>query len=100
MITPFRAAMDLALGVGSTVTRSSQTVLGDDAVCLSPEELRNLMLTFESSIRGRLLHIFGDNEAERVDTLVRLLQGSTSEDLNELARITQQAVVRLHQAGQ
>lgn len=54
------------------------------------------MLTFESSIQGRFLHIFGDAEPERVDTLVRLPRGSTTEDLNQLARITQQAIVRLH----
>ena len=98
--SPFNRASDLILGVGAAVTRSTQGVLGDDVVHLSPQALRDLMLTVEGSIQGHFLEMLGQDEAERVETMVRLLEGSTTEDLNQLARITQQAVMRLRQIDQ
>ena len=82
------------------MTRSTSEFLGDDVVEVSPRVLRSLMLTMDGSIRGRFLEVLGDDEAERVDTMVHLLEGATVEDLNQLARITQQAVIRLRQGDE
>lgn len=97
--TPFRLPSHLLLATGAAVTRSASEILGDDVVEVSPQVMRDLMLSVERSIHGRFLEILGDDEAERVDTMGRLLEGSTVEDLNELVRVTQQAVIRLRQVG-
>ena len=81
------------------MTRSASEILGDDFVDVSPQVMRDLMLSVDGSIQGRFLEILGEDEAERVDTMARLLEGSTVEDLNQLVRVTQQAVVRLRRRG-
>lgn len=99
MKTPFRLPSDLFLAAGAAVTRSASEILGDDFVDVSPQVMRDLMLSVDGSIQGRFLEILGEDEAERVDTMARLLEGSTVEDLNQLVRVTQQAVVRLRRRG-
>ena len=68
----------------------------DDLFDLRPDQFRRLLLTFEDSIQGKIPAILGDDEEERVDTLVRLLRGTSEQDLTVLIGDLQQALIRLH----
>ena len=61
----------------------------------NPSQFRRLLLTFEETIQGHIPAILGDDEEERVDTLVRLLRGTSEEDLNTLLESLQTALARL-----
>lgn len=63
---------------------------------VDPAFLRRVLLTFETSIQGRIPEILGDNADQRVETVVRLLRGSSEHDLNELIDVLQQALEELN----
>ena len=67
----------------------------DDLFDIEPQQFRRLLLTLEETIQGQIPEILGDDEEERVDTLVRLLHGTSEEDLNTLLESLQLALVRL-----
>ena len=67
----------------------------DDLVDIRPRQFRRLLLTFEDSIQGKIPEILGDDEGERVATLVRLLRGTSEEDLTALISDLQEALARL-----
>ena len=67
----------------------------DDLFDIEPHQFRRLLLTFEETIQGQIPAILGDDEEERVDTLVRLLRGTSEEDLNVLLESLQIALRRL-----
>jgi hypothetical protein len=67
----------------------------DELFDVQPHQFRRLLLTFEETIQGQIPEILGDDETERVDTLVRLLRGTSEEDLNALLESLQKALVRL-----
>jgi hypothetical protein len=86
-----------ALGLsGAEFAVDAGRVVGlDDPFDVRPRQLRRLLLTFEESIQGRIPDILGDDEEERVETLVRLLRGTSEEDLTMLISSLQEALVRL-----
>jgi len=69
------AGVELAVDAGRLVG-------ADDLFDIRPRQFRRLLLTFEDSIQGHIPEILGDDEEERVDTLVRLLRGTSEEDLS------------------
>jgi len=82
------AGVELAVDAGRLV--------GADALFdIRPRQFRRLLLTFEDSIQGHIPEILGDDEEERVDTLVRLLRGTSEEDLSTLIGDLQTALTRL-----
>jgi hypothetical protein len=66
-----------------------------DLFDISPRQFRRLLLIFEDSIQGNIPEILGDDEEERVDTLVRLLRGTSEQDLSTLIGDLQTALTRL-----
>jgi hypothetical protein len=74
---------------------AGRLVGADDLFDLRPRQFRRLLLTFEDSIQGKIPEILGDDEEERVDTLVRLLRGTSEEDLSTLIGDLQTALTRL-----
>ncbi|HEV7689095.1 MAG TPA: hypothetical protein VGQ80_21130 [Acidimicrobiia bacterium] len=82
------AGVELAVDAGRLVG-------ADDLFDLRPRQFRRLLLTFEESIQGKIPEILGDDEEERVDTLVRLLRGTSEEDLSTLIGDLQTALTRL-----
>ena len=67
------------------------SVAGDDIIEIRPRAFRSLLLTFDDSIQGNIPAILGDDEDERVDTLVRLLRGTSEKDLQQLLTALQLA---------
>ncbi len=90
-----RLVSSMALASGELVVDSARVVLGDDVIEIRPRQFRRLLLTFEDSIHGRIPEILGDDEEERIDTLVSLLRGTSQQDMTELIRALQEALVRL-----
>ena len=90
-----RFASSLALATGELVVDAARAVGGDDLIEIRPRQFRSLLLTFEDSIHGQIPAILGDDEAERVDTLVSLLRGTSQQDLSSLISALQQALIRL-----
>jgi hypothetical protein len=82
------------LGAGAVVD-SVRFVAGDDVVEIRPRAFRHLLLTFDDSIQGNIPAILGDDEEERVDTLVTLLRGTSDDDMRELLAALQVALERL-----
>ena len=64
-------------------------------ISIRPESMRRLLLNFEDSIQGKIPEILGDDHEERVETLVRLLAGTTTQDMNELLQALQEALGRM-----
>jgi hypothetical protein len=62
---------------------------------IPPRSLRRLLLHFDDSIQGRIPEILGDDREERVQTLVRLLDATTTQDMDELLEALQEALARL-----
>jgi hypothetical protein len=82
---------------GVEVAVDAGRVVGADALFdIRPRQFRRLLLTFEDSIQGNIPEILGDDEEERVDTLVRLLRGTSEQDLSTLIGDLQTALTRLH----
>ena len=90
-----RLGSSLALTAGELVFDSARVIWGDDVVDIRPRQFRRLLLTFQDSIHGRIPEILGDDESERVDTLVSLLRGTSERDLSKLIGALQQALIRL-----
>lgn len=82
------AGAELAVDVGRTAG-------ADDLFDIEPHQFRRLLLTFDETIQGQIPEILGDTEEERVDTLVRLLRGTSEDDLNKLLESLQVALRRL-----
>jgi len=82
------AGVELAVDAGRLVG-------ADDLFDIRPDQFRRLLLTFEESIQGKIPAILGDDEEERVETLVRLLRGTSEKDLSTLIGDLQTALVRL-----
>jgi hypothetical protein len=83
--------------LGAELAVDASRVVGlDDLVDIRPRQFRRLLLTFDESIQGRIPEILGDDEEERVDTLVRLLQGTSEADLTALIGSLQVALGRLY----
>lgn len=90
-----RLFTSLAL-VGAEVAVDAGRAVGlDDLFDIRPRQFRRLLLSFEDSIQGQIPEILGDDEEERVDTLVRLLRGTSEEDLNTMLESLQIALRRL-----
>ena len=90
-----RFASSLALATTELLVDSARVIGGDDIAEIRPRQFRSLLLTFEDSIHGQIPEILGDDEAERVDTLVSLLRGTSQHDLTKLIGALQQALIRL-----
>jgi hypothetical protein len=82
------ASVELAVDVGRPLG-------ADEVFDVEPRQLRRLLLSFDGSIQGRIPEILGRTEDERVDTLVRLLRGTSEEDMNVLLESFQVALRRL-----
>ena len=82
------AGAELAVDVGRAVG-------ADELFDIEPHQFRRLLLTFEEVIQGQIPEILGEDEEERVDTLVRLLRGTSEEDLNLLLESLQIALGQL-----
>ena len=83
----------VACAAGSVVVSGTQTVTGDD-IKPNPGSMRSLLLSMEGSVHGRIPDILGGDETERVDTMVRFLDGTTEAEMNELMGLLQLAIAR------
>lgn len=90
-----RLFRSFALAGAELAVETGRLVGADDLFDIEPRQFRRLLLTFEETIQGQIPEILGDDEQERVDTLVRLLRGTSEEDLNTLLESLQKALVRL-----
>ena len=90
-----RFATSLAVTTTGFVLESVRALGGDDVIEIQPRQFRSLLLSFEDSIQRRIPEILGEDEAERIDTLARLLRGTSEEDLTKLISALQQALARL-----
>jgi len=96
MIGPgLRLLRSFALAGAERRWRVGRAVGADDLFDIEPHQFRRLLLTFEDTIQGQIPEILGDTEEERVDTLVRLLRGTSEEDLNTMLEALQIALRRL-----
>ena len=86
-----------AIGGEAMLDATSLVVDPGDCMTISPRSFRRLFLTFEESIQGKIPEILGEDEGERLETLVRLLRGTSPEDMNKLLSSFQGALVRLAQ---
>ena len=82
------AGAELAVDLGRVVG-------ADELFDVEPRQFRRLLLTFEEVIQGQIPEILGDDDEERVETLTRLLRGTSAEDLNSMLEALQKALVRL-----
>ncbi len=92
-------------GMGTSVVELAGMALSDVVrvgvfppavlVDLPPRPLREVLLAFRSSIQGRIPEILGDDEEERIETLVVLLDGTSEDDLNALLQAATEALSRL-----
>ena len=70
-------------------------MIGDFAL-LDPLSLIESLNLRPSRLRGAdLLELLGEDEDERIDNVMAMLRRSSPEDVNELARIVQQALQRV-----
>lgn len=90
-----RFMQSMAMAGVEVAVDAGRLVGADDLFDLHPRQFRRLLLSFEESIQGKIPEILGDDEEERVDTLVRLLRGSSEEDLSSLIGNLQTALTRL-----
>ena len=91
----FRLLRSLTEATGEMVVDATSIVIPGDYISIPPRTLRRLLLHFEDSIQGRIPEILGDDREERVQTLVRLLDGTTTRDMDELLEAMQEALARL-----
>ena len=67
-----------------------------DLALLDPFSLIEGLGLRPTRLRGDdLLELLGEDEDERIDNVVAMLRRSSPEDVNELARIVQQALARV-----
>jgi hypothetical protein len=90
-----RFMTSMAMAGVEVAVDAGRLVGGDDLFDIRPRQFRRLLLTFEDSVRGRIPEILGDDEDERVDTLVRLLRDTSEKDLSTLIGDLQTALTRL-----
>ena len=64
-------------------------------VDIPPRPLRQALLALRPSMQGRIPEILGDDEEERIETLMALLDGSSEDDLNALLAAAVEALSRL-----
>ena len=84
--------------VGVDVAVGSARVVGAAELAdVTPRQIRHLLLTFDHSIQGQIPRILGEDEQERVDTLVQLLRGTSQDDIGVLMNAFQLALGRLEQ---
>jgi hypothetical protein len=69
------------------------------SVDIPARPLREVLLAFRSSIQGRIPEILGDDEEERIETLVVLLDGTSEDDLKTLLQAAAEALSRLEAKG-
>ena len=67
----------------------------EDLFDIRPRQFRRLLLTFEDTIQGHIPEILGDDEEEQVETMMRLLRGTSEKDLSSLINALQTALTRL-----
>lgn len=91
----FRLLRSFALAGAELAVDVGRAVGADDLFDIEPHQFRRLLLAFEDTIQGQIPEILGDTEEERVDTLVRLLRGTSEEDLNTMLESLQIALRRL-----
>ena len=91
-----RLMTSLGLSSAEVMVDAGRAFAGDDGFDVRPHQFRRLLLSFEESIQGRIPDILGEDEEERVDTLVRLLRGTSERDLHELIGSLSLALERLH----
>jgi hypothetical protein len=92
-----RFANALAMTSAEMLVDAGRIVGADDLFDLRPRQIRRLLLSFDESIQGRIPEILGDDEEERVETLVRLLRGTSPGDLTILIGSLQEALRRLEE---
>jgi hypothetical protein len=90
-----RLARSVAMAGAEIAVDTGRLVGADELFDVSPRQFRRLLLTFEDSVQGRIPQILGDDEEERVETLVRLLRGTSEEDMTTLIGDLQIALTRL-----
>ena len=90
---PVNVVASVAMSAGTVVVEGVHTALDGD-VKPSPGPMRELLLAMEGSIHGRIPDILGADEEERVATIVRFLEGTKDEDLNEILRLTMIGIER------
>jgi hypothetical protein len=90
-----RFMTSMAMAGVEVAVDAGRLVGADDLFDIRPRQFRRLLLTFEDSIQGKIPEILGDDEDERVDTLVRLLRGTSEKDLSTLIGDLQTALTRL-----
>ena len=90
-----RLFRSFALAGAELAVEAGRVAGADDLFDIEPDQFRRLLFTFEDTIQGQIPAILGDDEEERVDTLVRLLRGTSEDDLNTLLESLQKALVRL-----
>jgi hypothetical protein len=94
---PIRLATSVTLFTAESVLDLAERAWNPaGSIEVDPAFLRRVLLTFETSIQGRIPEILGDDEDQRVETVVRLLRGSSEHDLNELIDVLQQALQELN----
>jgi hypothetical protein len=93
-----------SLGIGAAFVESAGqavvdlvglTVVTPGIVDIPPRPLRRVLIAFQSSIQGRIPEILGDDDEERIETLVALLDGTSEDDLNVLLAAAFEALRRL-----
>jgi hypothetical protein len=94
-----RLATSVAISGAEMALESGRVLAGDDALEVRPRHFRRLLLSLEDSIQGRIPDILGDDGEERVDTLVRLLRGTSEQDMTELIESLSIALERLRIEG-
>lgn len=98
LLDPVRLATSITLFAAESVLDLADRAWNPaDSIEVDPAFLRRVLLMFEMSIQGRIPEILGDDEDQRVETVVRLLRGSSEHDLNELIDVLQQALEELNQ---
>ena len=80
-VTPVNLVASLACSTGAVVAEGTQTIIGDD-IQPRPGSMRSLLLSMEGSVHGRIGDILGSDEAERVETIVRFLEGASEDELS------------------
>lgn len=93
LISPVNLAATLGCAVGSVLVDGTQDVLGED-IKPNPGAMRQLLLSMEGSIHGRIPEILGADETERVETVTRFLNGTTDDEINEILGLVALAVVK------
>ena len=66
-----RLFRSFALAGAELAVDAGRLVGADELFAIEPHQFRRLLLTFEETIQGQIPAILGDDDEERVDTLIR-----------------------------